>query len=282
MPDAWVFVAIINKWVLYVSHLGASGTVFCALIFQLDRTRLLAFAFACVGLISGVTVFLLKGAALTGNASGMADLEILGLLWNTQSGTALIYQIAGLGLLLGGLLLGNFGKALSMFGGLIALWSFGVAGHISDRDNFLLLLVLLAHLAGAAIWIGILVPLRRLASDPLQIVEAAALGVAFGRVAMFAVPCLIIAGVIMTYTIVGSLDAMISTDYGQALLMKILLIAGMLALSATNKVRFVPGIVRGDTVAAVNLSRCITVEWVVVALILALTAVFTSTLTLPN
>ena len=51
-------------------------------------------------------------------------------------------------------------------GGLVALWSFSRAGHVTDADVPWLELLLLLHLAGAAVWIGVLSPLRTLAGNP--------------------------------------------------------------------------------------------------------------------
>jgi putative copper resistance protein D len=86
----------------------------------------------------------------------------------------------------------------------------------------------------------------------------------------------------MSYTLVGSIAALIQTGYGQALVIKVLLVAVLLGLAAANKLRFMPRLKVGDASAAKHLTKSISIEWVVVVLVLAVTAVLTSNLTLPT
>ncbi|WP_299048908.1 CopD family protein [uncultured Tateyamaria sp.] len=282
MPDGLGLLAIGLKWAVYTGTLGAAGTVMCALAFGLRRTAGLAAGFASLGLVAAVATFVMKGAALTGDATGMTDPEMLGLLWRTQSGTALQIQVGGFVLLMAGLGLGRIGAVLSGLGGVAALSSFVLTGHIATRESVLLSGLLLLHLVGIAGWIGILIPLRRLARTPSTMAQAATLGHRFGRVASVFVPVLIVAGGIMAYRLLGSAGALVSTGYGQALLLKILAVSALLGLAALNKVRFVPALARGDRTAARRLAASITVELSVFALILAVTAILTSALTLPT
>lgn len=280
--DVWVFLAILTKCTLYVGILGSSGTAICALVFQLKTWRRSAARFAVLGVVAAALSFMLKGVALTGDASGMTDPDMLSLLWDTKSGTALLYQFVGLLVLILGSALRGFGALLASLGGIVALWSFVTIGHIADRDTLLLKLVLALHLLTAAFWVGILAPLRHLALNPDTIAEAARLGHRFGTIASIAVPILFIAGGTMTWTLVGSPNAMITTSYGQALLIKLVVAAALLALAAANKLRFVPRLERGDTRAAEHLARSMQFERLAVLAILLATAVFTSVLTLPT
>ena len=60
----------------------------------------LAAAFASLGLLATIFAFLLRGANLTGDASGMIDPEMLSLLWATPVGTAFMARVLGLSLLI--------------------------------------------------------------------------------------------------------------------------------------------------------------------------------------
>lgn len=282
MPDVWGLAAIFAKFGLYLGVLTAAGTVFTALVFRLDRTRGLAVFFGIVGLAAALLVFSLRGANLTGDMSGMSDPEMLGLLWSTPVGTALALRLGGLGVLIVGLFMGRAGLWMSVLGGLLALWSFGHVGHIPDRDALLLDVALLLHLITVALWIGILTPLRRLASAPETSAQAAEIGHRFGVIASITVPALALAGGYMGYVLVGTIPALIGTDYGQAVILKVVLVAGLLGLAAANKLRFIPKLRAGDPAAARHLARSITVEWGVVLVILAVTAVLTSNLTPPT
>jgi putative copper resistance protein D len=282
MPDALGLAAIITKFALYLGVMTAAGTVIATLMFRLDRTRGLAVAFAVLGLVATILAFSLRGANLTGGVSGMTDPEMLGLLWTTPVGTALLLRLVGLGLLIAGLFLGRFGIWVSVLGGIIAIWSFDHVGHVSGREIALLDIALTLHLLAVSLWIGVLTPLKRLASSSATYAAVADVGHRFGVVAMITVPALIIAGGYMGYELVGSLEALITTEYGQALIIKVLLVGLLLGLAAANKLRFIPAVRAGNPAAATHLSKSISVEWLVILAVLGTTAVLTTNLTLPT
>ena len=282
MPDVWGMAAIATKFVLYLGILTAAGTVMAALAFRLERYRGLAAGFALLGLFAAILAFALRAANLTGDASGMTDPEMLTLLWSTPVGTALALRVAGLGLLVLGLAMGRLGLWVSVLGGVLAIWSFDHVGHVSSRDTALLDIALTAHLLAAAFWIGILTPLKRLASSSVTYALAADVGHRFGMVASAAVPLLIIAGGYMGYALVGTIGALLGTGYGQALILKVVGVAALLGFAAANKLRFMPGVQRGDAKAAARLRTSILAEWLAVLAILATTALLTTNLTLPS
>jgi putative copper resistance protein D len=282
MPDTLGLAAIVTKFALYLGVMTAAGTVMATCMFRLDRTRGLAMAFAVLGLVATILAFSLRGANLTGDVSGMTDPEMLGLLWTTPVGTALLLRLVGLSLLIVGLFMGRIGVWISVLGGIIAIWSFDHVGHISGRDTTLLDIALMLHLVAVALWIGVLSPLKRLASSSNTYASAADVGHRFGVVATVTVPVLIIVGWYMGYQLVGSLAALTGTGYGQALIIKGLLVGLLLGLAAANKLRFIPALRAGDPAAAGHLSKSILVEWLVILAVLGTTAVLTTNLTLPT
>jgi putative copper resistance protein D len=282
MPDLFGLAAIIAKFALYLGVMTAAGTVMATLMFRLDRTRGLTAAFAVLGLLATLLAFSLRGANLTGDISGMTDPEMLGLLWSTPVGTVLLLRLVGLSALIAGLFMGRVGIWVSMLGGVIAIWSFTQVGHVSGRDTTLLDIALMLHLLAVALWIGVLTPLKRLASSSVSYASAADVGHRFGVVATVTVPALIIAGGYMSYQMVGSFSALISTGYGQALIIKVLLVGLLLGLAAANKLRFIPALRAGDPTAASHLSKSISIEWLIILAMLGTTAVLTTNLTLPT
>ena len=282
MPDAFGLAAIITKFALYLGVMSAAGTVMATCMFRLDRTRGLAVAFAVLGVMATILAFSLHGANLTGDVSGMTDPEMLGLLWTTPVGTALLLRLVGLGLLIAGLFIGRVGIWVSVVGGVIAVWSFDHVGHVSGRETTLLDIALTLHLLAVALWIGVLMPLKRLASSSATYASAADMGHQFGVVASVTVPVLIIAGGYMAYELVGSFSALFGKSYGQALIIKLLLVGLLLGLAAANKLRFIPALRAGDPAAAGHLSKSISVEWLVILAVLGTTAVLTRNLTLPT
>ncbi|MGJ8627442.1 MAG: copper resistance D family protein [Sulfitobacter sp.] len=282
MPDGFGLATIITKFALYLGVMTAAGTVMAALMFRLDRTRGLAAAGAVLGLAATILSFLLRGANLTGDASGLTDPAMLGLLWMTPVGTALLLRLVGLGLLIVGLFGGRGGLWVSVPGGVLAIWSFDHVGHVSGRDATLLDIALTVHLLAVALWIGVLTPLKRLASSPDTYSMAADVGHRFGVIASVTVPVLILVGGYMSYQLVGSFPALIGTGYGQALTLKVLLVAALLGLAVANKLRFIPALRIGDPTAADHLSKSISIEWLVILAVLGTTAVLTTNLTLPT
>ena len=281
MLDLWELASITSKFAIYLGVLTSVGTVFAAILFRLSDFRGFTSRFALLGIAAAAVGFLLAGAALTGDVSGMTDPEMLTLLWSTTVGTSLVLRIAGLGLLIFGLLLGRIGMVMSLIGGGLALWSFVNIGHISDRGSPMLNIVLMFHLVAISIWIGVLSPLARLSQDATKILESAELGHNFGKVAVVFIPLLIIAGGYMGYVLVGSLSALFTGAYGQALILKTLSVAGLLSFAAINKLRIIPQIASGDQTATGRLVKSISYEWIVLIAILLITAVLTTTLTLP-
>ena len=269
---------MLAKFLLYLGVLGSTGLVLVRTVFGRETNpldaplRRRAGAFAALALLAGALGFVLKAAMLAGEASGMADSEMLGLLWETPAGTRLILLAAGIGLVLAGLWGGGLNIWIAAAGGLLALWSFSRIGHVADAGSLWLDSLLLLHLALASFWIGILSPLRALAAADGHLAEAAAMGRRFGRIASFTVPLLIAAGVAMAWRLVGEPAALIATGYGLALLAKVTAVGVLLAGAAANKLRFVPAMERGDGRAAGGLRRSIALEWVAVCAILFITA----------
>ncbi|WP_341863621.1 CopD family protein [Gymnodinialimonas sp. 57CJ19] len=287
MPDIWGQVAIIIKLCLYLSVLTATGLVMVRVVFanQLGDTplaiRKTTAVAAAIGLGAAGLAFAVRGAALTGDASGITDPQILGILWQTPVGTVLSLRVIGLGLILIGLMTGQLGKWVALAGTALVLWSFAQIGHLSGAVTGMKVL-LVVHLAGVAFWIGVLSPLRRLASNPLYLSQAATLGHRFGQIATIVVPVLIGAGVFHAWKLTGSWANLIGSAYGQTLSAKIALVSLLLGLAAANKLRFVPQLAAGDTQAARHLSLSISVEWVAIVAILLATSIFTSILPVPT
>ena len=205
MPDLWELLSILAKFLMYFGVLGSVGLVLVRLVFRRETGAVhrricgQASALALLALAAAGFGFLLRGAAMTGDASGMTDPEMLGLLWRNPPGNRLVLLGSGLLLVLAGLRAPRIGLWIAGAGGLLALWSFARIGHIPDAGPLLLQALLVLHLAAAAFWIGILSPLRRLAAQPEELSAAAELGYRFGRIAAVTVPVLVAAGIVMAW-----------------------------------------------------------------------------------
>ena len=142
MLDSWELASVLAKFLLYLGVLGSTGLVLVRIVFGRATDRLWsplsrqASVLALLALLAAGLGFVLQGAALTGDASGMTSREILGLLWQTPVGIRLVLLVAGLALVLGGLMSLRTGIWIAAGGGVLALWSFSRLGHIADKDSF--------------------------------------------------------------------------------------------------------------------------------------------------
>ncbi len=287
MPDVFELSAILAKSLLYFGVFTAAGLVtvrfvFAPLVHEI-LTAIQRFAFFCsaLGLVAALTGFALRGAALTGDASGITDPTILGMMWQTPVGSALSFRIAGLGLMMLGLLLGGFAWVLALVGAVGALWSFSAIGHVADDALIWTKVVLFVHLAVVSFWIGILFPLGKLADQAQTLVAARELGHRFGQIASAIIPLLLLAGVLLSWKLVGSWNALFATSYGVNLLAKLAIVAGLLLLGALNKFRIVPRLVAGDPKAGKSLAKALKIEWLAFVLVLVVTSALTTLFAIP-
>jgi copper resistance protein D len=288
VPDIWGGVATIVKLMLYIGVTGSTGLVIMRLAFSdivsplTVRLRMHVLILAGLALIAAIAGFMLRGAALTGGVDGMTDPEMLGLLWQTPFGDALVFRVTGTALIIAGVFIPRIGFSISLAGGVLALWSFAQLGHVPELEQAGVRVLLLAHLLGIAFWVGVLGPLRSLSRRPESLESAAKLGHRFGQAAAVVVPGLILAGLIMAWLLLGELWSLVSTGYGLMLLVKLGSVGVLLALAAANKLRFVPAMQAGDIQAAQRLARSVEVEAVVILVVLAATAALTSFMTVPT
>ena len=288
MPDVWMLASILTKALMYFGFLTSGGLVLIRFAFPSDvefvlpDMRSMALYCAAVALIASILSFALRGVALTGDATGLTDTEMLGMMWQTPVGTALVFRVVGAVLILAGLLLGGIGWVLAGTGALIALWSFVAIGHVSTETAIWPKIVLMVHLLAVAFWIGILHPLKRLADTPEHVEAAGRLGQRFGQTAMFVIPSLLVAGLLLSWLLVGKWSNLWGTPYGVTLLAKLCAVSVVLCLGAWNKQRSVPDLIAKKTSATAHLSRILSLDWFVFALVLTTTSWLTTSVAVPN
>lgn len=111
------------------------------------------------------------------------------------------------------------------------------------------------HLIAAAAWLGGLLPLTLTMRWAMQAGEVrpdvAGVLQRFSNLGMLAVLTLLASGVINTIFSIDSLDALVTSDYGRVLAIKIALFIAMTALAAVNRLRWMPSL----AVAASDMTR---------------------------
>ncbi|MDP8984592.1 MAG: CopD family protein [Pseudomonadota bacterium] len=284
MPQtAWDIAAVIAKAVTYAATLSSAGGVYflaysgdllrVAEVRRIKRLVMLLMLVAIV--VSCLRIAILTGS-MSGELSGMVDGELASVLLGGGEGMATGLRIAGLSLAGLAFFSQRRRSALALLGATAAAASFAAIGHVHAIATAWLSIGLLGfHLLCVAFWLGALAPLFFVAqSDDVRYIAAAASR--FGHIAVGIVAALIVTGATVLYLLVGSVSALATSGYGHAVVVKLGLVACLLGLAAVNKLRITPKLLAGDYTAARNLRRSIRIEIIVGALILMVTATFTT------
>ncbi len=286
--DAWLVATCLVKLAIYVGSVLAVGSALFRIIFA-TQVRSLSRGLSAgilVGVICAILATLiqlgLNAGALTGEGLiGMVEPDMLTLVWQGPAGDAAAIRILGSLLLVFSILVrGSFSLVLGILGSVVLVISFSLVGHANDGPGYLLHVLLTAHVLAVSYWVGALLPLRTLAKYA-DLSKAAEVADRFGRIALWTVGGLVVTGVAMAWTLLGSPQALIGSSYGQTLGLKILIVCSLLALAAINKLHLVPSMRLGDRVAATRLVRSIDAEIVLILIVSATTAALTTSFAIP-
>lgn len=279
----WSFAAVAVKALLYAATLTAGGGIVFLALFashldDAERSRILRLVrVAAIAAIAFTMARVMVLSAMLGDdVSGLWDRSLLQIVLEGSEGVASVVRAIGLTAVLAFSFQAGAVQALALLGAFAAVGSFALTGHTgSIGPGDLPRLVVFVHLAGVAYWMGALAPLLIVASSP-DLDRVAAVLRRFAAVAAVAVGGLIVAGCLLLWLLLGTVDAALSSTYGQIVLLKLALVAGLLTLAALNKLRLTPRIARGDGSAALSLRRSIGAEIALAGVILVATAAFTT------
>ncbi len=140
------------------------------------------------------------------------------------------------------------------------------------------------HLVAAAAWVGALVPLALLLraatilADQTSLTVARAAVLRFSTLGIVSVGTLFGSGLVNTWVLAGSVAALVNTDYGRLLLIKIALFLVMLVFAAVNRLWLTPQLVHsssGDTAkgALRRVNRNTVIEAVLGAIVIAVVSI---------
>jgi putative copper resistance protein D len=110
------------------------------------------------------------------------------------------------------------------------------------------------HLIAAGAWVGGLLPFASLLKTIRRVPEADWGPVAnaatrrFSTLGLAAVGTILATGIVNTWNLVGSRDALIDTDYGRLLMLKAVLFAAMISIAAFNRMRLSPKLASAGTI----------------------------------
>lgn len=164
-------------------------------------------------------------------------------------------------------------KALSLAGFVAVGLALSASGHAgAAHPQWLTRPAVLLHGLGIAFWAGSLLPLGTALARPAPDTRAVLLR--FSRTIPFAIAPLVAAGIALALVQLRSVDALWTTAYGQVLLVKLGLLVALFSLAATNRLWLTAPSARGDGQAIRRLRNSIRGEIALVALVLAVAAVW--------
>lgn len=238
-------------------------------------------------LLSGLGLAILA-ATMSGVPLVQVDTATLSMLvMQTAVGTAFLVRVSALvaafafGVAGGGRRVILVAVALC---GAVALGSLAWSGHgVMDdgRTGTVHLVADIVHLLAAGVWVGALAPLLWLLitaqHDDTAAAHHALAG--FASVGTASVALVLVSGLINSWLLVGpqNLLSLGTSLYGQLLIMKLALFAGMVSLAASNRFRLTPALGAARTIgdadhAVKRLRRSLTLETVPAIAILGLVA----------
>ena len=168
--------------------------------------------------------------------------------------------------------------------GTLALAGHAAANLDSDSTGIIHLISDILHLVAAAAWVGALVPLAVLLGaawrnrDEPSVAMAREATLRFSTLGIVSVGTLVATGVVNSWVLAGSVHALVGTDYGRLLLVKVALFLVMLSIAAFNRLRLTPRLVQqldtaGSHDALLRLRNNSLIEATVGAIIVAIVGV---------
>ena len=234
---------------------------------------------AIAGVIVMVVALPLRAARVGGGLDALSDSSFVGDTLRGPLGVSTLVTVIGLVVLAVAVGFGGRWRPFWLIGaGLVALVGFPIEGHTRTADpGWLMISFDLLHLAAGAIWVGgiagLVLAFRR-SPDPARLARSVR---RFSAAALGTVAVLAVAGTVMAVIVLPSLSDLWSTGYGRVLLVKVAIVAAVVALGAYNRRWLVPAVARsvdgGAAAAPVAWRRLIRSVRVELGLLLAVIVV---------
>ena len=233
MEDGWTLATIIIKVGLYATSFITAGTALFLITVRPNgptihgSTRLLGGLSALIALAFSVLhVSIQAGFLADDGLSGMMDGDMINIILGGPSGLSSKVLLIGLFTVL----LVSFIPIssppiygwLAGIGALFIVVSFTLTGHTTNGKIPVSAGIIALHLFAVSFWLAALWPLYRQAQHS-KVDELIATAERFGKQAMFVVPALLFAGLILSVFLIGSITSLFTTAYGLLLLGKLCL-----------------------------------------------------------
>lgn len=278
--------AAVVRFLAYVGALVAIGGVLFLLWVhdgRVDERALLsrmAVRGAVVAAVATLAGIVLQVALVTGlGLTAFFDPDATGDVLSSTVGASAAVVVAGLAIVAVAVrrLGSTWGPAVATIGSALAVVGFVLTGHTASTEpRWLVVVSDVAHVLAAAAWFGGLVLLfvtmrRRRVEDDVE--GAGSLVSRFSSMAVAAVLLVSVAGTALGWSEVRATRALFSTAYGWTLVVKVVLVAAVVAVGGYNQRRLVPALRSAGADAWAKLRSTVRLEIAGLLLVVAVTAV---------
>lgn len=249
--DEWAGRAL--RGLTYVAVLGVSGVVLVGAALRREDEpspvgRIVG-GLAALGIVAAVAQLPFQASLVSGMGLGsVTDQPVLEVALADGFGVSMVVVVLGLlaVLLTTGLAFRPAVEATATAGAVAAPLGLVLTGHTRTMSPALVAYIAdVAHVLAGAVWFGGLVALalliRRRRADG-DLVGATSAVRRFSGIAMISAGLVVVAGLVLGWLEVRGLRALIDTDYGRMLLVKVAVVGLVLLGAAWNRFAFIPSL----------------------------------------
>ena len=285
--DIWTIINPIIRTFVYIIALYSIGSILFKLHFQKYLNDEINFFCnkiiknsAFLGFLISILAFISIAGNLGGELKSIFELELIELSFETIQGRSTLFLIVGFSLLSLSFFFPLFlFKIFNILGTILILTSFVVVGHSLSQGIFSQLLVLI-HIICISFWLGSFLPLRYMCTVK-NYTNLYFIADNFGKYAVVYVGILILTGLTFSYILLGGILPLITSTYGNVLLIKLFIVSMILIIGAINKFKIVPEIKKDLTTGQIKLKNSINIEIISSVLVLFTTSILTTSLPTP-
>ena len=257
--DIWTIVNPIIRTFIYLNALYSIGLILFKFHFQkYFNHEINSFCnkiiknSAFLGLSISILAFISIAGNLGGDLKSIFELELIELSFETIQGKSNLYLIVGFSFLsLSHYFPPLVFRAFNILGAILIIISFIVVGHSLSQGIFSQFLVLI-HIICISFWLGSFLPLRYMCTIK-NFTNLYFIADNFGRYAVVYIGILILTGLIFSYILLGGILPLITSTYGNVLLIKLFIVSIILIIGAINKFRIVPEIKKDLSLSLIHI-----------------------------
>ncbi len=285
--DIWTIINPIIRTFIYLNALYLIGLILFKFHFQkYFNHEINSFCnkiiknSALLGLSISILAFISIAGNLGGDLKSIFELELIELSFETIQGKSNLYLIVGFSFFsLSHYFPPLVFRSLNILGAILIIISFIVVGHSLSQGIFSQFLVLI-HIICISFWLGSFLPLRYMCTIK-NFTNLYFIADNFGRYAVVYIGTLILTGLIFSYILLGGILPLITSTYGNVLLIKLFIVSMILIIGTINKFIIVPEIKKDLSTGQIKLKNSINIEIISSVLVLFTTSILTTSLPTP-